>query len=326
MVFEQFVAAGYHETLGVTIWVAWVSKQNMTTTRQHRDNLLTEGVTIAFLTVTAYSVGFAYEAGFAGYFGIPFELIAISTNLLLKVAAALLLGILSYVGIAITVWQFVPRSETLLAKKARGFIAVVFLIGLALSPFLLQGEGWIALLVLVGFFAFFDFVFPLITQSNKHGYLAKVDAQEKLEREAYPHTLMGVFSSWGGRIPIMLIAGLGLAAVFAFGLGTQNAKSKVEYFLLDGKTDDVILAIYGDVYVSSKFDSKSRSLKGGLTVQKLADGKAITLQFTKIGPLKAPPPSASYAGMPEKTAAPLSRGDAQRIIPPDLSRQAAPVQ
>ena len=191
-----------------------------------------------------------------------------------------------------------------------------------MSPFLLKGEGWIAFLVLAGFFAFFDFVFPLITQSKKHGYLAKVDAQEKLEREAYPHTLMGVFSSWGGREPMMLIAGLGLVAVFAYGLGTQNAKSKVEYFLLDGKTDDVVLAIYGDVYVSSKFDRKSRSLIGGVTVQKLGDGRAINLQSTKIGPLIP----AVVLETTEKTSAPSSRSEAQPSIPPELSRQAAPVQ
>nr|WP_319565747.1 hypothetical protein [uncultured Rhodoferax sp.] len=298
----------------------------MTLTKTNKVNFLTEGVTLAFLTASAYAAGFAYEAGFADHFGIPFELIAISTNLLLKAGAALLLGILSYIGIAITVWQFVPRSETLLAKKVRGFLAVVLILGLTLSPFLLKGEGWIAFLVLVGLFGFFDFVFPLITQLKKNGYLAKVDAQVKLERDAYPHTLMGVLSRWGGRAPILLIAGLGLVAVFAYGLGTQNARSKIEHFLLDGKTDEVILAIYGDVYVSSKFDSKSQSLIGGITVQKLGDGKSITMQQAKIGPLKTPKSSVGHMGTSEKTTVPPSRSDAQPFIAPELSRQAAPAR
>jgi hypothetical protein len=72
-------------------------------------NVLSEGVTVAVLTVAVYGIAFGYEAGFAQYFGIPTVLIATSPNVLLT-AAAVVLGLLShslYIGPhSAAAWRF----------------------------------------------------------------------------------------------------------------------------------------------------------------------------------------------------------------------------
>jgi hypothetical protein len=154
-----------------------------------------------------------------------------------------------------------------------------------LNPSLLHGESWVTLFALVAFFAILELVFPLLTQRNTQGYAAKLDAQEEIERQVHSQTLIGLLSEQTATQAFKGLVTILTMVAFAYNLGSQNAKHKSQYFLLDGKSDEVVLAIYGDVLVSSKFDKESRALVGDLALQKLSDGKTIDLQPVEIGPL-----------------------------------------
>ena len=57
---------------------------------ENREKLLSDGLLIASMPLLGYSIAFAYESGYAGYYGIPLQLISLTLTQILVAIAALI--------------------------------------------------------------------------------------------------------------------------------------------------------------------------------------------------------------------------------------------
>lgn len=246
---------------------------------------ITDALLIAVLTAWSYAIGFAYLSGIANYFGFPIQLATPSATQVLQAAAALSAVLLIYFVVADFVWSFAPRSDTALARAIRRFIALSLIFGFMMYPFLKDWRGWISLVSVSAVYGFFEFVFPLITQRAFNTYEAKLEAQQKIESGAQPHSLMSFFHNVVGKGGIILLLLVMLTIMLSYNLGLQNAREQETFFVLEDAPDSAVLHIDGEVLVAGSFDQQTKMLKGSFIVRKLSDGKPWLLRQEKIGPL-----------------------------------------
>jgi hypothetical protein len=108
------------------------------------------------------------------------------------------------------------------------------------------------------FFWFFEFVFPLITQRAKRGYLTKLAAQEEVERKV--ETLIDLLLRRVGRPQALVIVTLGLLLVFAHAAGRGQARRQRDFLVPASEPSYVVLRQYGDRFILGKVQ------EGGATV------------------------------------------------------------
>ena len=160
-----------------------------------RKSGLSEGLVIAGVPLAAYVVTYAYQAGYAGFFGLPRELMPLSLRQVLIVATVLLLVVGLLWNIPRLIYLFRPplserkHDRTPTSAVWRRLQVPLILIALYV-PFLLlfgptRGES-IAAGIMVGayvvLYGFFVFLLPWITDRNRP-YLEKIEKAERNERE-----------------------------------------------------------------------------------------------------------------------------------------------
>ncbi len=135
-------------------------------------NNLSDAILIAALSAATYSIAFSYASGYAKYFKIPVGLITISPTLLLSAGGAFLAAILPIYAISQAIWPLLPRSEGILAKRIRGLVMLIILVGFLFSPYLINGEYWFAFGVVMFALVFFYINFPF-AYAEENSYLRK---------------------------------------------------------------------------------------------------------------------------------------------------------
>jgi hypothetical protein len=165
-------------------------------------------------------------------------------------------------------------------------IQLHFIILFSIVAFLWGGFiPWIVFGVIIMYFLFDDFIYPLIIQRRKGTYREKIEAQKKLEaqRPSITKILLGPakYSREASFIlPILLFV------FISFPAGRFTARSKAYFYVLSDSKDVALLRIYGDKVIAASFDRNAKEISRNLTILSLPDQGQLKLNYEKIGPLK----------------------------------------
>ncbi|WP_373032919.1 hypothetical protein [Sulfurovum sp.] len=250
----------------------------------NENKYLTEGLIIGGLTLLSYLVTFAYQSGYAIYFDIPIQLISINLTTILLSCAALLGGAYFVYVLSNFIWMFTPKEDDPISFTIRRYIKIVIICLISLAPFIFQWVAWVVFLSALVFFAFFEFIFPLITQREKETYAEKLKSQTELDINTGKHMLWHEVDKRLGRWLVTSLVYGYIALVFAYNIGTQRAEMK-EYFYKIGN-NTIVLAFYDDHIVTTTYDEKTKEFSGKLNIYGL--DKNIKLSKEKVGRLKKP--------------------------------------
>ncbi|HET8761742.1 MAG TPA: hypothetical protein VFN94_11770 [Nitrospiria bacterium] len=250
---------------------------------EHRIGL-TEGLLIAGVPAAGYWFAFLYELGYCKYFDIPASFIEVSVSNIL-VAIVGLLGVLVlvnvYADLIFMVFQWLPSA--IKSAVLRITIPVVFLTGYALVIRIPFRQVFLVLGLILVPILFLEFILPLIVQRGTRGYLAKLDAQNKSERERI--TVMDVVASKLGRDNFLHLALIFSISFLAYFAGGYNAKVQREFIVLPGSNELVVLKTYNASFLAAKFDRPSKSVWAEYTLVP-ADTQVGRFSFERVGPLQ----------------------------------------
>ena len=250
-----------------------------------QERSVTRGITAIAFPAAGYLVVYAHECGFLSAFNIPTAIVTLDLITVLQVSLVLVgaLVILFWIGNLVSMlW---PESHKLtwihLCILRDGAIAAA---GAALV-FLWsrQRELGVTLVCAGGFFAFMDFVWPLITQRGRGSYREKLEAADRIDRDT--KTLFDrIASVYGTRVLVFLLV-VGTLAAFSYYRGLYAAEQKVEYLVLgtaDGR-EAVVLRQYHDRMICAPFDREMQQLEAGFFV--LEADSVLLLIAEEVGPL-----------------------------------------
>jgi len=253
------------------------------------ETVISDALLVAGVTAWSYALGFAYRSSFVEYFGLPNYLATPSISAVLIAVAALAGTLLSYFAIANLIWTLAPHNNSAIAGAVRRVVALSLVMGLMMFPVLKERAIWVFVLVIVGVYAAFEFLFPLITQRGSSTYEAKLDAQNRLEIDVQSRGFGGLLHRTVGagwvRVGLFAVLTIFLANM----LGRTHAREQETFFVLEDAPDSVVVVMDGDVLVAANIDRSTKALKGSFSVRKLSDGKPWNLRHEKFGRLQPPP-------------------------------------
>lgn len=249
---------------------------------------VSEAILLAAASAMSYAVAFSYRSGYGSYFGLPPLLLTPSLGVVLQAAGVVGLVALSFWNIANGVWPLLPRGNSARDSALRR----VFLIGLVSSALIFQiadgRRAWAILTAIVGFFVFFEFVFPLIVHRNVSGYEKKLLAQVDIERNAQQHSLTSWASGLIGDGLFRLIAVAVLVVYLASLIGTKVAKNQTEFYIFKDRPGHVVAAMEDEVVILAGYDEKTLALTGSYQVERMSETRPWIFQKRFIGRLSAP--------------------------------------
>lgn len=257
-----------------------MSSEIETTKKRH---WVSEGMLIAALPAFSYAIAYAYESGIAKHYGISTQLIEITLTGTL-IAFGYLFSSIFIVWILAEafnpLWIKLPDSIRRRLKLYNGFL--VFFIGYIL----IAGESLTKLKflwIILGLMLFFDFILPAFAFRDKKSYVDRI--QNIHDRNLRYDSVLDKIAA---RIGISWIM-VGLLIIFALSLsyynGVGNARRQLEYLVLVGNTDEIILRQYNDTIVSAPIDRTAKQIFRIYTVQKISTAKYISFRPENIGPL-----------------------------------------
>lgn len=244
---------------------------------------------MAAASALSYGVAFAYQSGYASYFGIPPLLLTPTIGTVLKAAGAVGLAFLSFWNMANAIWPFVPRGESALHKVIRRMLVIALIAGLIVFHLLDGWRAWMALASFVSFFAFFELVFPLIVNRKVVGYENKLRAQEDIERNAQKHSLAEKAALVMGESGLRLAVAALLLLLLATVVGNNAARNQKDYYVLAEPPNAVVLSMGENILILGTYDPRTMTLSGTYIVEQLSDSHRWSLEKKRIGRLKGPP-------------------------------------
>jgi hypothetical protein len=248
------------------------------------NKLISEGLVIAGMPLLGYSVAFAYEYGYASYYGIPWQLISLSLTQVLATAAILC-------WLFITLFFVSNLAFTILSnkKKPNPMLAYYFdvlwpVLLYFVALFLIFGthwREWIFFLAFLALFSVLEFGLPLVTQKDKETYMEKLAAAQAAE----PRTLFDVAARTGWARHFKVLINISLMLLLARDVGRAEALNKNDYWVDSLRTNMVVLRIYGDTVVSHEYDPKNMRLAGDFLVTKISPTQRLRFQEQSLGHL-----------------------------------------
>ena len=267
-------------------------------------NWLSGAVTVALLTASAYGIAFAYEWGYAQYFGIPVSLVEVSLGSFLVVAV---MAIILYLPVNLLVLLLPTNTTPMRRLLIRIMIAMfLFIMVSAFSAFY-----WPVMLV-----TFLGFVVPVIgvelilpfiqARKRKMSFRQAVEVQEKIDVSV--KSLMDIIGNLGqgqgSRVLIFfsVILIIGFLAMLVGGAEARHKRVFPVVELSSGMASKaVIVSIQGNRLLCMPLDDEKKELKRELIVINMDEGM-VHMKMKKIGPLKLAPeeePSNQDSPLPE---------------------------
>lgn len=250
---------------------------------------ISDSILIAVASGVSYAVAFSYQTGFASYFGLPPLLLSPTIGTVLKAATVIGAAILLFFIIANAIWQFVPRGVSALSRSIRRLIIIVLMTGLLAFQISNNIMDILLPIIILIFFVFFDFVFPLIVHRGVNGYENKLIAQESIEKDSHQHSLIGHVAGTLGYNPVRIVAIIVLLIYFSHLVGVKAARDQREFFILTDRPNYIVAAIDENIVVLANYDQTKSALTGTYQVERLSDSRTWTLQMRHIGNIAAPP-------------------------------------
>ena len=250
--------------------------------------LLSQGAIALGVPAAGYLIVYAHEAGFLEAFSIPTALATLDLVTVLQVSLALVGAMILFFWVGNFVYMLWPQGRKLTRNHIRiirdmGAVAVGVALVLWLPNTRTFGFG---MLFTGGLFAFFDFVWPLLTQRGKKPYRDKLEAVDEIDRNT--KTLFDkVIPLLGVRVVLLLML-VGALSAFAYLGGLYSAQHKVSYltFQMDDGGEAVVLREYHDRLICAPFDRDTSCLKKGFFILETACTSPLLLTLEEIGPLK----------------------------------------
>jgi hypothetical protein len=260
------------------------------TTDTVRNNWQTVAALFGLVAPIGYGAAYLREWGFCSVFGIPIEFIQVNvTTVLIAITSGV--GVLFFLFWVADLFYTLSRQKKLKnfgPVKRRLLFDVLFLVIFgclfALFPPLIY--TWPLLLPFLFFLVFTQFVAPLITQKQIPGYISKLEAQDRVERET-PLLLDYVVKRAGITIVSLgILVAMFLCAMFL--LGYSTAERQTDFLVPSTHQDSVVLRIYGDNLVCAPFDIKTKEVDKTFFIIKLDDEPRPQLRLVRLGPLTSP--------------------------------------
>lgn len=255
----------------------------------NREKILSDALLIAAVPLFGYSIAFAYEVGYAHYYGIPLQFISLTlTQVLVAIAGLItliqLLLAISYIGFV----HFYSEKEPSPVGTALWRQAPIFFMCLAILVFFgPHWPEWGMALGVAAFSTFWEFILPLITQRDKTTYREKLLANEAAVQRI-PNPLRLAVKSYGtaarrlydyGMVVFFLLA-------IAYWAGKGEAVSAKSYFTDSTSNNVVLLRFYGDMVVAREYDPNTNRLKGDFIITKIASKQPLRFQKKPLGHLE----------------------------------------
>lgn len=249
---------------------------------------VSEAILIASASAISYAVAFAYRSGYGSHFGLPPLLLSPTVGAVLQAAGIVGVAALTFWNIGFAVWPLLPRGNSALESSLRQIIAVGLLVSILIFQAVDGWKAWAILAAIVGFFAFFEFVFPLIVHRKVSGYENKLLAHEEIERNARQYSLVYQAQGLIGRGFFLLIAAALFFVTLSSLAGVKSAKNQTEYYTLKDRPGYVVAAMEDAVVILAGYDEKTLALTGIYQVERMSDSRAWTFQKQYIGKLSSP--------------------------------------
>ena len=257
-------------------------------TRTSGERFLSQGAIALGVPAAGYLIVYAHEAGFLNTFGIPPALATLDLVTVLQVSLALIGAMTWFFWVGNLFSMLWPQGH----KLTRNHIRIIRDIGTAAAGVVLvlllpntRSFGFL-MLFMGGLFAFFDFVWPLLTQRGKKTYKDKLEAVDEIDRNT--KTLFDrAIPLLGARTFLLLLLVVVLSA-FAYFDGLYSAQHKVGYlvFQMDNGGETVVLREYHDRLICAPFDRDARCLEKGFFILETACNSPLLLTLEEVGPLQ----------------------------------------
>lgn len=254
---------------------------------QEKKNVgLGEGLLLASLPIVGYWLAYLFELGYCHFFKLPSSYIKLDLTNIFS-------GMLGALSIFVIFWFFLEAIFQLIWRNLRPALLssvmkiisatfVVLLFSLAFSWSIKQ--TLVVLLIGVGFLAFLEFVFPLLSQKGVKGYLAKLDAEHTDDIQT--HTLLdralSVFNRRTG-LGILLLYPI---SIFAWGAGAVSAFKEQTFWVFDDAEPRVVLRHYGDKLLTRQYCESAMYMPEAVTIVTVTDRNQVVLRSRKLGPLR----------------------------------------
>lgn len=256
------------------------------------ENISSSNVSDAFLvacfTALAYGVSYAFEAGYASYFNMPVGFIEVSPEIMLKSSGFILAAIGTIFPTVNLFWTFIPRKQSPLASALKRVLLGAIIIGVLISPYLMDGMLLSFFFGLVSFVVFMEIIFPLLMHRDSLGYEDRLRFQEICDANSKPYQLLSNISDSVGEKRLLIIFLVLYAIFFSHALGLHQARTKSDFIFIEGASGQVVLSQYGDTFVTQSCDMFNKKLVGVFKVFKISDGldNSLKLKPLIVGPLK----------------------------------------
>lgn len=252
---------------------------------------LKSGLGVGAISVGGYLLGFAYELGYASYFGIPVQLIKLNLiSIFLSITGlfALLWFLFSIINVGYTF--FSQRQAVIFRGIVRSAPSILFF---AAAFYVYKGTfsylKW--LIFLPALYLFGEFVLPLITQRGKGTYYQKLGAQEETSKKFQePKTIFDFIAQKKSGLNLSrLIRAIIIFVIlylFASWIGLVEAQRQKNFLVIREPKPLVVLRIYGDKFVCAPFDSKAGTVEKALYILDTPSPHGLWLDWQQVGPLK----------------------------------------
>ncbi len=243
-----------------------------------------EGALLALATASAYLLAFYYERGYASYFGIPADLIAVDLRSLLLFGAAFVsLAVILLLVMNFLVMTFPSKAHPGLKRTlfTVGFFSIACFIPVGLYG-IDRPEKWWWVLILYIPFLFFQFVYPLFAARREHGYLNKLAAVHASD-DRRPDLATAAAARFG-MTPVVLVSLLLIGIATAPLAGGAAAMKRTSFLILGSKPPRVVLRTYGDTLVCALADLEKHEVSADFLLIKVGDN-SYPLMLQDVGPL-----------------------------------------
>ena len=261
--------------------------ENMPTTLSRT---LDSAILLAMLSALAFATSFAFECGYAGYFGIPALLVEANPKNLLICGAIFVFGMPS-------VWQSADFLVSLWPKKWPDAIRRATVI--TMSPLVLMlvarvflGTKWSTIAVIglpaTALFGLIEFACPLLAHSDKPGYVAKLDANfshQAGQSQKSPGLVLMLINRVGPeryRQGMLVLSFIPLAWAFGF----REARLDKQFLVANAPSPCVIVSSFNDTLLCVSFDRVSRKVTGHYRLIPVKESM-LDLQLESVGPLSS---------------------------------------
>ena len=268
--------------------------------RQSARSRITEGILIALIPASAYLWALHYEMGFCNYFYIPYELISLSSTIVLAASSPpfLILSFLFFILVVILLIARIPHRYLSIILVVAGFANITFLLLYSIK------RNWVDILVaalLAVAFLIAVFVWPFITLRGQGSSWSRFwfrlpppTSSDEVSPSSSQFTRR--ISPYRGLIEIISV----LIIIWSFAslsyyVGVSDAERRQEFRVIaqsrEIPEEVVVLRIYGDYLITAPIDRSvtPKEIKRTLYIFKIPEMAKTPLTTEKVGPLQVKP-------------------------------------